>query len=268
MFPQSVRFFVLALDLVFLIAGLVLLWRRGLSPAAREEPQRLPRWAASRTDFLLFLWLVITFALLAQLGAGALVGKTSLGAIQKAIIAGGALHAGMIAGVLLFRFRFDPDRPKLRFDASAWRAGGATFLIALPVLATVSILWQNLLLKLGLPVEQQELVEIFSQTDSAGLVIGMTLLATLVAPLSEESLFRAGIFRFLRTRVPRWVALLLPSILFGALHMNLATFVPLVALGIVFSVAYERTGNAAVSMIAHGLFNLNTVLLVLAGVNA
>lgn len=267
MFPPSVRLLVVAIDIVLLLSGFVLLWRHGLSSTARQQPVRLARWEQRPSDFLLFLWLAIVIALLTQFAAGALVGRTALTLTQKTVIAGGALHVGLLAGVLLHRFQFDRDRAFLRFDGAAWRAGVATFLIVLPVIAVVSLIWQNLLLWLGFPVEQQELVEMFTHADSPWLVVGMAGLAVLVAPLSEESLFRAGIFRYLHTRGPTWIALVVPALLFGALHMNLATFVPLAALGVVFSLAYRRTGNAAVTMIAHGLFNLNTVLLVLAGVN-
>jgi membrane protease YdiL (CAAX protease family) len=40
----------------------------------------------------------------------------------------------------------------------------------------------------------------------------------------------------------------------------------LVALGIIFSLAYERTGRIGTTIIAHGLFNLNTIILILCGV--
>ncbi len=37
-------------------------------------------------------------------------------------------------------------------------------------------------------------------------------------------------------------------------------------LGVIFSIAYESTGSIAVPMVAHALFNLNSVLLFYAGV--
>lgn len=267
MFSPNVRLAVFALELVFLVVGVGLLWRRGLRAAARAEPRPLARWRITKVDFLLFAWFALTMALVAQFAVGAWIARAALTDAQKMVIGGGALHLGLIAGLLIFRGRFDRDRARWRLDAAAWRAGGVTFLIVLPIVAAVSLLWQNLLTALGVPIEQQDIVDMFAHADSMGLLIAMTLLATVVAPVGEELLFRAGLFRYLRTRVPRWAALVLPAVLFGALHVNLATFVPLVALGLVFSLAYERTDNAAVTMIAHGLFNLNTVLLVLAGVN-
>jgi hypothetical protein len=92
--------------------------------------------------------------------------------------------------------------------------------------------------------------------------------AILVAPISEELLFRAGIFRYVRTRLPRWLALLLPALLFALLHLDVGSFVPLVTLAVIFSLAYERTGNIGTTMVAHALFNLNAAVLVLAGVDS
>jgi len=99
----------------------------------------------------------------------------------------------------------------------------------------------------------------------------MIVLATVLAPITEELLFRATLFRFLRTRAPRWIALFVPGTIFAALHVNwtnldgLASLLPLVTLAVVFSIAYERTGRIGTAMIAHGLFNLHTVVLLLSG---
>ena len=54
--------------------------------------------------------------------------------------------------------------------------------------------------------------------------------------------------------------------LFALLHGNWVSSLPLFILGLVFAAGYERTGRMAVPMLAHALFNLNTLLLVLGGV--
>jgi membrane protease YdiL (CAAX protease family) len=61
-------------------------------------------------------------------------------------------------------------------------------------------------------------------------------------------------------------------VLFASLHVNwrtwegLTSFVPLVLLAIMFSLAYERTGNIGTPIVAHALFNLNTIVLIFSGV--
>ena len=127
----------------------------------------------------------------------------------------------------------------------------------------VGLLWQLRLTACGLPIERQDMIGRLAHAGSPALLIAMIVLATVTAPVTEELVFRAGFFRFFRTRLPRWAALLAPACLFAALHQNLATFAPLVALGIIFSLAYERTGRIGTAMVAHGLFNAHTVALIL-----
>ena len=126
--------------------------------------------------------------------------------------------------------------------------------------------WNLLLYRLGFPTDRQEMLDIFTRAESPAMIVLVIFLAVVVAPVVEELVFRAGLFRFLRLRLPRVVALTLPAVIFGSLHGNLVAFAPLVALGIIFSLAYERTGSLAVPVIAHGLFNLNTLVLLLAGI--
>jgi uncharacterized protein len=140
-------------------------------------------------------------------------------------------------------------------------------LLAMPVVFITSLVWQALLDAVGLPTEKQDLIRMFLEVESPLLLAVMVVLACVGAPVTEELVFRAGIFRYARGRLPRWGALLLPSCLFAALHGNLASFAPLVALGTLFSLAYERTGRIGTSMVAHALFNLNSLVLILARVD-
>lgn len=269
---------ILTIESLFVLCGCVLLWRHVISAEARkiarERRDNMPAWRISGSDFLLFLFSVIAGGVLLQ-GIAALLFKTSTDNMALAIVVNGsAFHGGMLSGVIfalwIIRRTKGPQPPRL--DPAASRGsffghGFATFLIALPVLAVTGLIWQNLMNAFGVELQEQDLIGVFADTKSPVLLTLMIVLAVVVAPITEELIFRAGIFRFARTRLPRWAALLLPALLFASLHANLASFAPLTVLGIIFSLAYERTGNIAVSMVAHGLFNLNTILLVLSGVN-
>jgi membrane protease YdiL (CAAX protease family) len=100
--------------------------------------------------------------------------------------------------------------------------------------------------------------------DTASLAI-MVVLAVVIAPVTEELVFRVGLFRWLRTRPLRGVALFVPAAGFAALHGYLAVFLPIVVLAVCLALAYERSGHPLVPITAHALFNLNTVVLLLAG---
>jgi len=151
------------------------------------------------------------------------------------------------------------------------RAGVVTFIVTVSIVIPVQALWKYLLEMWHLPTTNQEMVEIFYRTAAPSRIALLALIAVLLAPVAEELVFRGGLFRFLRDRVPHWAALLLPALFFAALHVNYQTFeglvtlAPLAAFGIVFSLAYERTGSIAVVMVAHALFNLHTVIFLLLG---
>ncbi len=260
---------VMALELILVFAGCVLLWRHGLSPEARRQAPVLGRWEISPGNFLLFLWLVITVGLMAQFAAVPALRRADWGETATVVLAGGAFHLGMLLGALLFLLiigRSGQAAGPVAAGPALIPAAGATFLILLPLITAASLGWQFVLARLGLEAAPQDLVGMFLSVDSPLLLAAMILLATVVAPISEELVFRAGLFRYLRGRAPRWAALVLPALLFAALHANLASFVPLTVLGVLFALAYERTGRIAVPIVAHGLFNLNTIMLLFAGV--
>lgn len=235
---------------------------------ANPPPTALRRWSLSLFEFGVFIWFVSTGGIFGQLLTLQGLKLFSFDTETQQIIAGAAFQFGMLAGCVGFAWRGpggrDFDRPRPQF----LRKGLATFLIALPLLTGIGLTWELLLELVGLPAERQDLIGMFAEAESPALLISMSVLAIVAAPITEELVFRAGLFRFARTRLPRWAALLVPAMLFGALHGNLASFPQLVTLGIIFSLAYERTGNIAVPMVAHALFNLNTILLILAGFNA
>jgi membrane protease YdiL (CAAX protease family) len=260
---------VVAVEFALLLVGLVLLWRQGLSPAARLRPALLPAWDVTLSDFFLLLWLVICGGFVLQYGLGWFFKSHPIDQPHQLILGTAAFHGGMLLGLLVYRLTF--GRRQARLESPVFRAlqsGLVTFLVAMPVVTVVSLLWQGLLKLCQIPVETQEAVDLLRQTDSAPLRFMLLVVAIMVAPFTEELVFRAGLFRYLRTRLPRWAALLLPAVLFATLHLNLASFAPLVALAVVFAFAFERTGNIGTTIFAHALFNLNASLLVMAGVDA
>jgi membrane protease YdiL (CAAX protease family) len=266
--PSRTALIANSLELGLVFAGLVVLWQLVLSPTARARrstnPSVLASWEAPLSDFFLFLWVIICGGILAQLLATMFFKPLALTEDGKLIFANAALELGMLGGIAFFRFGIRRGETIRAFaPREALFTGFTTFLVAMPVVLVTGLVWQSLLKFCGLPVERQDMVGRLVNAESPALLIGMIVLATITAPITEELIFRAGFFRYARTRLPRWAALLVPACFFGALHQNLATFAPLVALGIVFSLAYERTGRIGTAMIAHGLFNAHTVVLIL-----
>ena len=276
--PAVITYVVGALEVTLVGAGAMLLWRRVLSPGARASAPVPALATADRPtiDVFMFLFLVLTAAFTGSLLAVQISGLARLGAGSEAamIVNGAGAQLGMLAGAALFRLRVE-HRSFVRqpFSPEVLRDGFLTFLVSLPVIVVTGSLWEQLLKLTGLPVHKQDLVSLFANAGSPWLLAGMISLAVLVAPVAEELVFRAGLFRLLRGRVPRGVALFLPATVFAALHVSwptlqgLVSFAPLLALAVVLSLAYERTGRIGTVIFAHACFNLNTIVVIFSGLD-
>ncbi len=260
---------------ILLLGGLVLIWRQVGRPAGRaawRSPAPLAPWVVPPTDFLLFVFLIAVGGLLAQFVAALILGSLHLAADTRAILANTAFQFGLLLSVALLPRGTQRSGAGWRDLRGTVATGAATFLIALPVVTGVNLLWLGLLKFCGLPAEEQELLRLFEHTESKALLALLIGLAVIVAPIAEELIFRGTIFRYLRTRWPHWLALLVPGAIFAALHVNwrtldgFASFAPLVALAIILALAYERTGRIGTAVVAHALFNLHSVVLLFAGV--
>lgn len=83
------------------------------------------------------------------------------------------------------------------------------------------------------------------------------LLMSLGAGLGEELLFRGAIQGALYLFLPIAISILLPSIIFGALHFyNIIYIVLATIIGIYFGIIFFVTNNIAVPIIAHTIYDI------------
>jgi membrane protease YdiL (CAAX protease family) len=272
-------------------AGILCSLAYGRYAGRRRTPSALSDWDLPAVDFLLFLALALATGFVAQVMLGLAIRRVPLDSDTRLVFGGAAMDLGVLAGAAVFQLIVRRWRLALAGNLGRILSGGAAcFLVALPIVNAVSAVWQALLDACGVPVLKQDMVDVLLNTHSPLTRNVLIALAVVVAPLTEEVIFRAGIFRFLQTFLPRlagrregeppgrwsWLgprtaralALLVPAALFGAAHGSLSFFAPLLVLGIVFSLAYERTGVIGTTIVAHGLFNLNTIALVFAGLTS
>ena len=266
---------VASLEIAFALAGAVLLWRLVLSPSARaaRPPPALPLWNPKVAELFIFLFCVLGGSFLAAALAGMIAKFLVLRGDAMTVFTGAGAQLGMLAGVWFYWTRpghSPPPAPPQRTSVLA--SGAATFLVSLPLLLLAAKLSELLVKGLNLPTERQSLIAMFANADSPLLLTVMIVLAIVLAPVTEELVFRAGLFRFLRAWTPRWVALVVSALLFASLHVNwttlegLTSFAPLTVLAIMYSLAYEQTGHIGTPIVAHSLFNLNTIVLIFSGV--
>jgi membrane protease YdiL (CAAX protease family) len=260
-------------------AGLFLFFWLLLSRRGRALPRSLlPAWQATPVEFVLFLCFGLMGATVMNGIAGSVLHRVHLSSDSSVVVASAAMEGGFLCGLLSFYSLYGGSLLSQVPGANAFsgvRSGVFVFLVAMPFVTLVNFCWGFILTRTGLPDEQQELVSILENTHSVLLKGAFVVVATVLVPAAEEILFRGGLFRYLRTRMPRWAAITSTSVVFGALHVQwsdhmggLPSLLPLVVLAAVFCVAYERTGSIATPIVAHALFNLNMIVLVMTGVGS
>jgi len=277
---EPVQQILVLFELSLLLAGLYFFQRLVTQPAQRARwliPQTLPAWPLTLAEFGIFIFFILGTGAFCQLAAHgifkAIIAKSVDREGLQLCLNGFSFDGGGLLGWGLFRWIqstwASTPPPVTPIPTLTWGklslAASTALLTALPLIVAANWLWTLLIEALGLPAAPQDLIAIFAQTKSPYVIAGMLIVACVLAPLYEELLFRAGLYRFCRQHLGRTTALILSGALFGAVHANWASFLPLALLGIILALIYETTGDIRAPIIAHGLFNLNTVLIVFSG---
>ncbi len=95
-----------------------------------------------------------------------------------------------------------------------------------------------------------------SLQDKALLILSSVVLA----PIFEELLFRGFFYRRLRALMTPFGAAALSGMVFAATHMSAPGFLQIWAIGFTLALTYEHTGRLRSSMLAHAIWNLETLL--------
>jgi membrane protease YdiL (CAAX protease family) len=125
-------------------------------------------------------------------------------------------------------------------------------LAATPLILLAEGLTQN---AFGSGSSRQEIVDLFNSSRTIEQRVMIIVLAVIVAPISEEFIFRFFIYGVCRRYFGIAIALAFNSLLFAAAHTHLPSAAPLFVLGACFTLAYEWSGSILVSMGMHALFN-------------
>ncbi|MGI8890260.1 MAG: CPBP family intramembrane glutamic endopeptidase [Chthoniobacterales bacterium] len=110
-------------------------------------------------------------------------------------------------------------------------------------------------LLLGEGSGRQQIVEMFTGSETLQQRVFIIVLAVVIAPFAEEFIFRFFLYGVLKRYLGRGLGLILNALLFGAVHVHLPSLAPLFVLGGCLTLAYEWSGSILVSMTMHALFN-------------
>ncbi len=205
----------------------------------------------------------VAAGLLMQAGVSGFKTELSIGTVLLATLSfhGAAIVLG--TGLLLTR---DSDWREVLGSAS-WKrclalACGVLVVMA-PVILDLEFVSEITLKKMHWPVESQEAVKMILDAPP-GIRVYLAIFATVLAPVAEEFFFRGLLFSTAKQFGWPKLGWLGVSFLFAAMHVNAPTFLPLFALALALTWLCEKTDGLLAPIIAHSLFNLaNLVLLLL-----
>lgn len=138
--------------------------------------------------------------------------------------------------------------------ARAFLMGSVLLLAAYPLIALADALTQSFFGE-GVRSSRQQIVDLFTGSETIGQRILIIFLAVVVAPIFEEFIFRFFLYGIFKRYLGWFLALALNSLLFALVHLHLPSFVALFVLGSCLTIAYEWSGSILVSMTMHALFN-------------
>ncbi len=164
-------------------------------------------------------------------------------------------QVGTVLGLLLVPLWIARSRGAATLGEALWRLGVQHFrpsafkwmAAAVGAYLVFAMLYSALILE----PEQDDIASGF------GPVPVQVLLIVFGAAIAEEICFRGMLFGGLRERLPKVPAALAAGVVFGALHAftGLSAVPPLIALGFIFCLLYEKTGSIVPGILLHMLNN-------------
>lgn len=254
-----------------LVVGVVLSVRalvRGEAQQWLEGGAKLPRWSISWGDFLLLPFFALLLLLFISQGIAWLAGvENTSPPTAKALLAGAyGMGIALTGAALLFRLlpTGHPGEGRESLLRSI-RSGLLGFVYFLPACTLLALGWSSAIKALGLPDDVQDVVSIIRGTNDPLMLAQWFLVVVILAPIGEELIFRAGLFRFLANRMRPGLAAAISAALFATIHWNLQASLPLFALGLTLAAVYQRSGRIIAAIVLHAAFNLNTLLALFSG---
>jgi membrane protease YdiL (CAAX protease family) len=213
-----------------------------------------------------------------------LTGNTGQGVIIAQLGLQWLLMLLPLYGVVVRRVPFDQWRRDVGLHAGAgfWRevwAGVWGYFAALPLLAlaigitfvivVVRAIFERLLSPGGDPGLPYNPIAELINNGSPGVIAMLFILATVWAPLVEETIFRGCLFRHLRSRFNLFAAAAISALFFGFMHgYNVLLLLPVITIGFTFALMREWRGSLIAPMTAHCMHNATALTVVLTLLNA
>lgn len=141
-----------------------------------------------------------------------------------------------------------------KFQGSVLKVYGLTWI--------VNILYSVFLFQKGImPPDTDVYTKLLGHATPLTFILNL-ILAGILAPIFEETLFRGVIFRGLQSYLGKWTSAILSALVFSGLHFQAYGFFPRFVLGLALAYLYDKHKSLYPSMAMHSLNNVVALTLV------
>ncbi len=272
-----VQYVLLTIGALIALVWLVTLVRRG----RWRQPLAEVRCTGQGPSFMHLLLVVAVFLLLQNIALALAFRSLDRAALQNpsshvshtvmTIVGASKLLACVLITLILARVRsFGPASPAASTPPplsllQMFRLAIAGTLVILPIVALQlnmgQILWRWYSTT-PLPVHNTFEALSNSEWGTVG-VVQLFVMAIVVAPITEELLFRGLLLQLICRYTKRaWVAIALSGVLFGLVHRDLPQAVlPLMSMGIILGYARVKYRSIELCILIHALFNAQSMVM-------
>ena len=232
------------------------LWFRGVS-TLNWRPWSLRDCGLLVVALVVFMFLVSAFNLLVSALTGSAPLDQALGASVLIML---GTYGGAAVFILLLQ-RKNGVSWQAAFDTSSLgflqkvTLGGAFYVASMPVIMLSSAISIKLLTLFQIPIQQQEVFDLFQTSNSPIYIFLLAFSAVIMAPVVEELAFRGLFLPVLAKRIGPVKSLLVVSVVFSLIHLHPAGFLPLFVLALYMGLAYLLTQSIVTPIVIHMLFN-------------
>ena len=268
---NQINLFLLVLGMVLSIVpefvhGIFCLVHRN-EPRLPAIPGVLPPFPTvwDRVWTLFFITLVTGFVGFSLLVKDAeLTAESTFGSILSSIFAEIVLYLPMVLRMTIVTWR-GRDNGLGFHMISPFQLFKCGFLyVIIPPFVVAALMEQlhlpELLHEFTLAPVNQEVMEIFQESDNPALRVSIAILAIVIAPVVEECCFRGFLYNSIKQHAGIIAATLISSLFFAAIHTSLVAFLPLFVFAVFQCELYRKTHSLTAPIIAHAVFNSISVL--------
>lgn len=166
-----------------------------------------------------------------------------------------SLVSGVLTVVLLFIF-FTARKKNFMKEIGVNRLAGGTIPVIIFMGVALNFFASFTLSFIPLPDNLAEMYDVSYSYIGTGSLLIEFISVVIIAPITEEIIFRALMYKTVKKTAPAWLAAIFSSVIFGIAHLNPISFVYTSLLGLMLIYLYEKTGSVTAPMLLHIGFNL------------